>query len=53
MSRALAWIGAAVSVALIVLCVIGLAGCRGTDRPGCPAGQHAVPAAGGFKCERY
>jgi len=53
MSRIMAWIGVAVSVALIILCLLTLAACKGVSQPGCPAGQHAVPVPGGFQCETY
>ena len=38
-----------------VLLAVALAGgsCQGTSSVGCPAGKHAVPAANGFRCERY
>lgn len=35
-SRAVAWIGVAVSLALVIVALVGITGCK----PVCPAGQH-------------
>lgn len=53
MPRWVAWLGAAISVALIIVCVAALTGCQGVNSVGCPAGKHAVPTSGGFKCKGY